>query len=80
MVASQLLEGHLLITYSHFWNSQKFLYFVEIPVPIFTEIKSQKLVHKSFVCTKQAICVVLHILVKLLHEGIAEVDAIELTF
>lgn len=54
---------------------QKFLYFVEIPVPIYIEIKSQKLVRKSFVCTKQAICVVIHILVKLFHKGITDVDA-----
>lgn len=34
---------------------------MEIPIPSYIKIKSQKILHKSFVYTKQEICVMIYI-------------------
>lgn len=63
LIAQVILEPHafrgtlLSITYSHLYRNSSI--YMEIPIPSYIKIKSQKILHKSFVYTKQEICVVI---------------------
>lgn len=53
------LQGHLSITYSHLYRD--FSIYMEVPIPSYIKIKSQKILHKSFVYTKRDLCGDMHL-------------------